>query len=73
MYDQDQIIYKKAKNRVITRLIISWILLCLYFIGAFSVLNLDFLKTTNNLNTVIIVLAITIMSIWFHIFIAEFW
>ena len=68
MYDQDQIIYKKAKNRVITRLIISWILLCLYFIGAFSVLNLDFLKTTNNLNTVIIVLAISQLCLYGFIF-----
>lgn len=68
MYDQDQIIYKKAKNRVITRLIISWILLCLYFIGAFTVLNLDFLKTTNNLNTVIIVLAISQLCLYGFIF-----
>ena len=69
MCDQDQIIFKKAKNRVITRLFISWILLCLYFVGVFFVLNLDFLKVTaNNLNTVIIVLAISQLCLFAFIF-----
>lgn len=68
MYNQDLLLYNKAKKRVITRLFVSWFLLLFYFVGVFFVLNLDFLKTANNLNTVIIVLAISQLCLYGFIF-----
>lgn len=54
--NQDALIYEKAKKKVITHLVIAWILMLLYFIGVYFVLNIDFLKV-GNINSDIIILA----------------
>lgn len=44
MNNHDQLIYKKAKRRVIFHLVLALILLVAYFVGVIYVLNIDFLK-----------------------------
>lgn len=69
MNNQDQKIYKKAKSRVIFHLVFSMILMILYFIGVYFVLNIDFLKVTNtNINSVVITLGASQICLFLLIF-----